>query len=63
MAGLAALSMNVFLPSLPGMAAYFDAEYAVMQLSVSLYLMMTALLCSASCRMLSCRSVALTRER
>ncbi|MDD9718277.1 multidrug effflux MFS transporter [Dinoroseobacter sp. PD6] len=44
MAGVAALSMNVFLPSLPGMAVYFDAEYAVMQLSVSLYLMMTALL-------------------
>lgn len=44
MAGLAALSMNVFLPSLPGMALYFDAEYAVIQLSVSLYLMMTAVL-------------------
>lgn len=44
MAGVAALSMNVFLPSLPGMAVYFDAEYAVMQLSVSLYLMMTAVL-------------------
>jgi DHA1 family bicyclomycin/chloramphenicol resistance-like MFS transporter len=44
MAGLGALSMNVFLPSLPGMAAYFDVDYAVIQLSVSLYLMMTAVL-------------------
>ena len=43
-AGLPALSMNVFLPSLPDMAAWFDAEYRVMQLSVSLYLAMTAAL-------------------
>jgi len=38
MAGLAAMSMSVFLPSLPDMAAHFGADYAVMQLSVSLYL-------------------------
>jgi len=44
MAGIGALSMNVFLPSLPGMASYFEADYAVIQLSVSLYLMMTAVL-------------------
>ena len=43
-AGLPALSMNVFLPSLPLMAAHFGTEYRVMQLSVSLYLAMTAVL-------------------
>ncbi len=43
-AGLAALSLNIFLPSLPSMAAYFGVEYGVMQLSVSLYLAMTAVL-------------------
>ncbi|WP_298678093.1 multidrug effflux MFS transporter [uncultured Lentibacter sp.] len=36
--GLSALAMNVFLPSLDGMAAYFNAEYAFIQLSVALYL-------------------------
>jgi hypothetical protein len=35
---VAALSMNIFLPSLPSMAAYFGVDYALMQLSVSLYL-------------------------
>ena len=40
--GLAALSLNVFLPSLPSMAQHFGVEYHVMQLSVSLYLAMTA---------------------
>ncbi len=44
MAGLSALSMNVFLPSLPGMTAYFETDYATMQLSVSLYLGLTGLL-------------------
>jgi MFS transporter, DHA1 family, multidrug resistance protein len=39
-----ALSMNVFLPSLPGMARYFETDYAVVQLAVSLYLLATALL-------------------
>jgi len=43
-AGVAALSLNIFLPSLPSMAAHFGVEYAVMQLSVSLYLAMTAVL-------------------
>lgn len=38
MSGLAALSMNVFLPSLPGMARDFGVDYAVMQLSVSAYI-------------------------
>ena len=41
-AGLGALSMNVFLPSLPDMAAYFGTDYGVVQLSVSLYLGVTA---------------------
>ena len=44
MAGLAALSLNIFLPSLPGMAVYFGVEYHVMQLSVSAYLAVSALL-------------------
>ncbi|MBM9594163.1 multidrug effflux MFS transporter [Roseitranquillus sediminis] len=42
--GVPALSMNVFLPSLPGMTAYFETEYSVMQLSVSLYLAVSAVL-------------------
>ncbi|NRP11267.1 Bicyclomycin resistance protein [Aliiroseovarius sp. xm-m-379] len=37
-AAMAAVSMNVFLPSLPGMAAYFRADYHLVQLSVALYL-------------------------
>ncbi len=44
LAGLAALAMNVFLPSLPSMAAYFDTDYSVMQLSVSLYLAVNAVI-------------------
>lgn len=43
-AALPALSMNIFLPSLPGMTEYFHAEYRVMQLSVALYLGMNAVL-------------------
>ena len=42
--GLGALSMNVFLPSLPQMAGYFGAEYGVVQLSVALYLGVNAAL-------------------
>lgn len=42
--GISAMSMNVFLPSLPNMAAYFDADYALLQLSISLYLAFSALL-------------------
>lgn len=44
LAGLGALSMNVFLPSLPVMAEYFGAEYRLIQLSVALYLGMNAVL-------------------
>lgn len=41
-AGLAAMSMNIFLPSLAAMADHFDTSYAVMQLAVSGYLAGTA---------------------
>ncbi len=44
LSSIAALAMNVFLPSLPSMTVYFDTEYAVMQLSVSLYLAVNAVL-------------------
>ncbi len=44
MAAVAALSMNAFLPSLPGMAKHYGVDYAVMQLSVSLYLFASAAL-------------------
>ncbi|WP_324751635.1 multidrug effflux MFS transporter [Roseovarius sp. Pro17] len=44
MAGLSALAMNIFLPSLPGMSEYFDAPYRLMQLSVALYLAVNAVL-------------------
>lgn len=42
-AGLSAMSMNIFLPSLPAMAVAFDAPYSVVQLTVSLYLAASAL--------------------
>ena len=38
LAGMSAMAMNVFLPSLPGMAHYFQVDYAFMQLSIALYL-------------------------
>ncbi len=44
LAGLSALAMNIFLPSLPGMAAWFEVPYALMQLSVALYLAVSAVL-------------------
>ncbi|KAA9009925.1 multidrug effflux MFS transporter [Histidinibacterium aquaticum] len=43
-AGISALNMSIFLPSLSGMADYFDVDYAVMQLAVSGYLATTAVL-------------------
>ncbi|NTJ42207.1 multidrug effflux MFS transporter [Agrobacterium larrymoorei] len=43
-AGVAALCMNVFLPSLAAMAVHFKTDYAVMQFAVSGYLAATALL-------------------
>lgn len=44
LAGLSALAMNVFLPSLPKMTTYFQTDYAVMQLSVSAYLALNGVL-------------------
>ena len=44
LAGLSALVMNIFLPSLPHMAEYFGTSYAVMQLSVPLYLLVSAVM-------------------
>lgn len=44
LAGLSALTMNIFLPSLPGMAAWFGVPYATMQMSVALYLALSSLL-------------------
>ena len=43
-AGVPALAMNVFLPSLPAMAEHFGTDYGVMQLSVSIYLGMNAVM-------------------
>lgn len=44
MAGVSAMSMNVFLPALPEMTAHFGAEYRVMQLSVAIFLAVNAAL-------------------
>jgi DHA1 family bicyclomycin/chloramphenicol resistance-like MFS transporter len=44
LSGLSALAMNMFLPSLPQMAVWFDTSYAVMQLSVSLFFAMNAVM-------------------
>lgn len=41
---IGALSTNIFLPSLPGMARDFGVDYAVMQLSVSGFLAVSAVL-------------------
>lgn len=44
LAGMSAMVMNMFLPSLPKMTTYFDTEYRLMQLSVALYLGVSAAL-------------------
>ena len=44
MAGLGALNMSALLPSLPHMTTYFETRYDVIQLSVSLYLGVNAVL-------------------
>jgi len=44
LAGVSAMVMNMFLPSLPNMTAYFDTEYRLMQLSVALYLAVSAIM-------------------
>jgi len=43
-AGLSALNMNLLLPSLPGIATYYQADYGLVQLAVSGYLAFTGLL-------------------
>ncbi|MEM9551964.1 MAG: multidrug effflux MFS transporter [Pseudomonadota bacterium] len=43
-AGISALTMNIFLPSLPAMTEYFGTDYRLMQLSVALYLGINAFL-------------------
>lgn len=43
-AGIAALSLNVILPSLPSIAAEFDADYALVATAVSGYLALTGFL-------------------
>ncbi|MFZ5962746.1 multidrug effflux MFS transporter [Thalassococcus sp. BH17M4-6] len=44
LAGMSALAMNIFLPSLPNMTDFFQTEYRLMQLSVAVYLAVNALL-------------------
>jgi DHA1 family bicyclomycin/chloramphenicol resistance-like MFS transporter len=44
LAGIGAMNMSAFLPSLPAMSVHFGTPYSVMQLSVSLYLATTAVL-------------------
>lgn len=43
-AALGASAMNIFLPSLTVMADWFDTSYATMQLSISLYLVISGVL-------------------
>lgn len=38
LAGMSAIVMNMFLPSLPKMTEHFQTDYSIMQLSVALYL-------------------------
>ena len=42
LAGMSAIVMNMFLPSLPNMTAHFQTDYRLMQLSVALYLGVSA---------------------
>jgi DHA1 family bicyclomycin/chloramphenicol resistance-like MFS transporter len=42
LAGVSAMSMSIFMSSLPQMTEDFATEYSVMQLSISLYLLFTA---------------------
>lgn len=43
-AAVSSVPMNIFLPSLPAMADYFSTSFGVMQLTVSGYLVLTAIL-------------------
>lgn len=42
--GVSALNMNVILPSLPSLAAHFDADFGLVSLAISGYLGLTAVL-------------------
>ncbi|MDP5217902.1 multidrug effflux MFS transporter [Ruegeria sp. 2205SS24-7] len=42
--GLSALGLNLYLPSLPNMTLHFETEYRLMQLSISLYLAVNAMM-------------------
>ena len=44
LAGMSAMAMNMFLPSLPKMTEHFQTDYRVMQLSVALYLLVSGVL-------------------
>ena len=44
LASISALAMNIFLPSLPSMAAYYNTTPSIMSLSVAIYLGASALL-------------------
>jgi DHA1 family bicyclomycin/chloramphenicol resistance-like MFS transporter len=44
LSGIGALSLNMFLPSLPAMAEYFEVEYAAIQFAISGYLAGTAVI-------------------
>jgi DHA1 family bicyclomycin/chloramphenicol resistance-like MFS transporter len=44
MAGISAMTMNVFLPALPEMTNYFGTNYKYMQLSVGVFMGMNAIL-------------------
>ena len=44
LAGMSAIVMNMFLPSLPNMTEHFQTDYRVMQLSVALYLLVSGVL-------------------
>lgn len=41
--GVSTASINIFLPSLPGMAAYFNADYQLLQLTIALFLFANAI--------------------
>ena len=43
-ASISALAINMFVPSMPGLVGAFDSNYATVQLGLSLYLGMTAIL-------------------
>lgn len=43
MSSMSVMSMSIFLPSLPSMTNFFNTDYALVQLSVSLYLACTAI--------------------